>query len=155
MDIIESRSRNVMQLALDGLYERQKAIASNTANVMTPDYQRKDVTFENQLRNVIEEEDLKASIKAENSLMFKKNPADALEALKAQDPAQIAFMQKNSFKNFAPEVQEDFSQGDESGNNVVLEEEMMHSARTGTQYAMLSRLMATSFQGLEKVIKGQ
>ena len=41
------------------------------------------------------------------------------------------------------------------GNNVNLEAEMMDEAKTGTQYTILSNLMARSFRGLESVIKGQ
>lgn len=152
MEIIDSRTRNITHMALDGLYERQKAIASNTANVLTPNYQRKDILFENQLRNIIEDENLKTEIKVTNSAKFKQNP---VEALKSQDPAQIAFMQRNSLGDFKPEVLEDFSDGTSEGNNVVLEDEMMAAARTGTQYTMLSNLMSKSFQGLERVIKGQ
>ncbi len=37
---------DITKLAMDGLMVRQKAITANIANVMTPDYQRKDVKFE-------------------------------------------------------------------------------------------------------------
>ena len=43
---ITTRAMDVTKLALDGLMQRQQAIASNTANVMTPDYQRKDLRDE-------------------------------------------------------------------------------------------------------------
>ena len=54
MDFLTSRAMNVTKLALDGLMMRQQAIASNTANVMTPDYQRKDIVFEDQLQKMLE-----------------------------------------------------------------------------------------------------
>lgn len=152
MEIIDSRTRNIAHMALDGLYERSKAIASNTANALTPNYQRKDVAFENQLQNAIQDENLKTEIKLANSAKFQQNPA---EALKSQDPAQIAFMQRNSIGDFKPEILEDFSDSTMDGNNVILEKEMMDAARTGTQYAIVSTLMSKSFQGLERVIKGQ
>jgi len=41
---------DVLAQALDGLSQRQQAIAGNIANVDTPGYQRKDVTFEAALR---------------------------------------------------------------------------------------------------------
>lgn len=153
MDFIDSRTRNITALALDGLYARSKAIASNTANVLTPNYQRKDITFEHQLQNVIQDENLKDEMKIANTIKFQQNP---VAALKNQDPAQIAFMQANSSEGFKPEIMEDLSDPtSENGNNVILEKEMMAAARTGTQYTMLSSLMAKSFQGLERVIKGQ
>ena len=41
MDLFNVSALEVTNLAMDGLLERQTAIASNTANAMTPDYQRK------------------------------------------------------------------------------------------------------------------
>ena len=45
MDLLNIRAVEVTKLAMDGLLERQKAIASNTANSMTDGYQLKDVAF--------------------------------------------------------------------------------------------------------------
>ena len=58
MDLFNVRALEVTNLAMDGLLERQTAIASNTANAMTPDYQRKRVAFEDQLRNIIEKDNI-------------------------------------------------------------------------------------------------
>ena len=55
----------ITDLALDGLLERQRAISANTANVMTPGYQRKEVSFESQLSEIIEKDDLKDYIKGQ------------------------------------------------------------------------------------------
>ena len=59
VDLISNRTTEITKLALDGLMMRQKAITANTANVMTPDYQRKEVNFEGQLNDIIEKDDLK------------------------------------------------------------------------------------------------
>lgn len=88
MDLINNRTREIAALALDGLYQRSRAISANTVNATTPGYQRKDVAFEDQIQEMIEREDLKEQIKAQNSQKIVENP---LEALKKQDPAQIAF----------------------------------------------------------------
>ena len=56
MDLIENRTRNIGAMALDGLYERTKAISANTANALTPGYQRKIVSFENSLQSIIKRE---------------------------------------------------------------------------------------------------
>ena len=55
-----------MQMSLNGLYERSKAIAANTANAMTPGYKRKEVSFEESLQQVIARENEKEQIKLEN-----------------------------------------------------------------------------------------
>ena len=41
MDLISTRTIEITKLAMDGLMDRQQAVSSNIANVMTPDYQRK------------------------------------------------------------------------------------------------------------------
>ena len=153
MDIIESRTRQIAHLALNGLYERSKAISANTVNALTPGYQRKDVAFEDQIQEIIQKEDLKEQMKIQNSKAYMENP---VEALKKQDPAQIAFLRSNSDEGFRPELLMDYSDPiGSNGNNVNLEAEMMDEAKTGTQYTILSTLMSRSFKGLESVIKGQ
>ena len=71
MDLITNRTIEITKLGMDGLMDRQHAIASNIANVMTPDYQRKEVAFESQLSEIIEKEDLKDYIKGQNSIDYK------------------------------------------------------------------------------------
>ena len=56
MDLITNRTIEMTHLAMNGLMDRQHAIASNIANVNTPGYQRKEVAFESQLAEIIEKE---------------------------------------------------------------------------------------------------
>ena len=63
MNFIENRAREIGGMGLDGLYERQKAISANTVNVLTPGYQRKTVSFEDSLRNIINRENEKEQIR--------------------------------------------------------------------------------------------
>ncbi len=154
MEIIESRTREITQMALNGLYERSKAISANTVNATTPGYQRKDIAFEDQISDMIEREDLKENVRAHNSANFVENPE---MALKKQDPAKIAFLNSDvNYNNFGPELLMDYSDPINSiGNNVKIEEEMMDQAKTGTQYTILTTLLSRSYQGLSSVIKGQ
>lgn len=153
MDLINNRTRDIAALALNGLYERSRAISAYTVNATTPGYQRKDVAFEDQIQHMIEREDLKEKIKAENSRKIVENP---VEALKKQDPAQIAFLRSPVNNNFSPEILADYSDPiSADGNNVNLEAEMMDEAKTGTQYTILATLMSRSYQGLQSVIRGQ
>ena len=46
MNLIHNRTKEIAAMALDGLHERSKAISANTVNVLTPNYQRKEVSFE-------------------------------------------------------------------------------------------------------------
>lgn len=152
MDIVNNRTRDIAELALNGLYERSKAISANTVNATTPGYQRKDVAFEDQIAHIIDRENRKEQIKIENSKNYMENP---VEALKKVDPAKIAFLRSDLNNNFTPEVLIDNSDPiSNDGNNVNLEAEMMDEAKTGTQYTILSNLMSRSFQQLKEVIKG-
>ena len=45
---------NVMEKDLEGLAQRFKATSRNLANVNTPGYERRNVSFEDQLRDVID-----------------------------------------------------------------------------------------------------
>ena len=76
MDLISNRAIEVMHLGMDGLLQRQHAIGSNIANVMTPGFQRKEVAFESQLAEIIEKDDLKEFIKGQNSIEYRPPMVD-------------------------------------------------------------------------------
>lgn len=76
MDLITNRTMDITKLGMDGLMDRQHAVASNIANVMTPGFQRKEVAFESQLAEIIEKEDLKEYIKGQNSIEYKPPMVD-------------------------------------------------------------------------------
>ena len=98
----------------------------------------------------IQEYNYREEVKVENSNLYRENPA---EALKKFDMAQMMFREES--EPFIPAVREDLNGLDGNGNNVSLEREMMQTAKTGTQYTILSTLLSNSFNGLEQVIKGQ
>ncbi|GAA3672948.1 flagellar basal body rod protein FlgB [Arthrobacter ginkgonis] len=55
--MFESLSISALTSALDGLSERQRAIANNIANVNTEDYHARRIRFEDALRDSIERGD--------------------------------------------------------------------------------------------------
>ena len=73
MDLITSRTMEISHLGMNGLMDRQQAISSNIANVMTPDYQRKEVAFESQLSEIIEKEKKVISLSTHYILLFECN----------------------------------------------------------------------------------
>ena len=153
MNIINNRTREIAGLALDGLYERSKAISANTANALTPGYQRKEVSFEGSLREIINRENQKEEIKLQNSVQYGKN---ASELLKSQSPAQISFMNSQVDEGYFIDVENDMAEPfSEDGNNVNLESEMMDEAKNGMRYQIVANLLSKSYQGLSSVIKGQ
>ena len=153
MNFIENRARNVGEMALDGLYERSKAIAANTANALTPGYQRRIVSFEDSLRNVINRENEKEEIKIQNTEEYKKNPA---RVLYGQTPEQIAFLNTQMNEDYLIDVENDMSDAtDVNGNNVSIEEEMMDNAKTGLQFQVVASLVSKSYAQLSQVINGE
>lgn len=159
MDLVSTRAIDITKLALDGLMERQKAITANTANAMTPNYSRKEVDFESQLKEMVGKDDLRVHIKEQNSLRYNPSSIDSVTGL--SQPSSLTIQRANYFQNdlysgFNPQITDDMSAGDsEGGNNVVLEKEMMDMAKTGTRYSILSNLEQRAFKGLAEAIKGQ
>ena len=160
MDLISSRTIEITKLGMDGLMNRQQAISSNIANVMTPDYQRKEVAFESQLAEIIEKEDLKDYIKAQNSIEYIPPNIDVFtgEVHQYRTPTmqEKAYLKSNVTENFKPQYVTDIYSGSNvDGNNVELEREMMDLSKTGTRYLVLSNLERKQFTGLSEVIRGQ
>ncbi len=160
MDLITNRTMNITQLAMNGLMDRQHAIASNIANVMTPGFQRKEVAFESQLAEIQEKEDLKDFIKGQNSIEYKPPVMDVFtgEVHKYRIPTlqEKAYLQSNVYDQYKPQLVTDIYSGtDHHGNNVELEREMMDLSKTGTKYMVLSNLERRQFTGLSEVIRGQ
>ena len=160
MNLITSRTMEITHLGMNGLMDRQHAIASNIANVNTPGYQRKEVAFESQLAEIQEKEDLKDYIKGLNSLEYKPPVLDVFtgEVHKYRIPSlqEKAYLQSNVYDQFRPQLVTDIYSGtDHHGNNVELEREMMDLSKTGTKYMVLSNLERRQFTGLSEVIRGQ
>ena len=153
MDLINNRTKEIAGLALDGLYERSKAISANTANSLTPNYQRKEVSFEGSLREIIKRENEKEQLKIQNSNTYTQN---AQELLKGQSCAQIAFMNSQVNEGYNIDIQNDMTDPyDENGNNVNIETEMMDEAKTGMRYQVIANLLSKSYNGLSSIIQGQ
>lgn len=158
MDLISTRAMDITKLALDGLMVRQKAITANTANVMTPDYQRKEVNFENQLKEIVEKEDLKDYIKEKNSMEY--NPTSLDVFMNRSKPEltvqQARYLKSDVYSNYDPQVIDDTLSGsDTNGNNVSLEQEVMDMAAVGLRYKALSNLEQKQVKIIATAIKGE
>ena len=121
MDILASRDIEITNLALNGLMKRQHAIAANAANVMTPGYQRKEVSFEEQLGEIMAKDDIRQNLRTYNSTL----PPDAKtqvipnqgfipvgEKNTALSAEQLKFLSQNDYNQFEPQLLHDFSEFD-------------------------------------------
>lgn len=158
MDLITTRAIDLTKLAMDGLMMRQKAITANTANVMTPDYQRKDVNFESQLREIVEKDDLKTYIKEQNSIEYNPTSLDLVMDNTKQytlTPQQAKYLKTDVYGNYNPQIIDDTeSGGDRTGNNVNLESEVMGMASVGLKYNVLATLEQKQLGLIRGAIKG-
>lgn len=150
----------ITKLGMDGLMDRQHAISSNIANVMTPGYQRKEVAFESQLSEIMEKEDLKDYIKSRNSIEYKPPMVDVftgeVHTYRTPTLQEKAYLKSNVYEDFKPQYVTDiYSGSDSTGNNVELEREMMDLSKTGMRYLVLSNLERKSFESVSRVISGQ
>ena len=160
MDLISNRTIEITKLGMDGLMNRQHAIASNIANVMTPDFQRKEVAFESQLSEIMQKEDLKDYIKGQNSIEYKPPMVDVftgdIHTYRTPTLQEKAYLQSSTMSEFRPQVVTDIYSGTNStGNNVELEREMMDLSKTGTRYTVLSNLERRQFSSISEAIRGQ
>lgn len=160
MDLISNRTIEITKLGMDGLMDRQHAIASNIANVMTPDFQRKEVAFESQLSEIMQKEDLKDYIKGQNSIEYKPPMVDVftgdIHTYRTPTLQEKAYLQSSTMSEFRPQVVTDIYSGTNSaGNNVELEREMMDLSKTGTRYTVLSNLERRQFSSISEAIRGQ
>lgn len=160
MDLISNRTIEITKLGMDGLMARQHAVSSNIANVMTPGFQRKEVAFESQLNEVIQNENLKDYIKGQNSIDYKPPMVDVftgeIHTYRTPTLQEKAYLKTSSFDEFNPQVVTDVYSGTNStGNNVELEREMMDLSKTGTRYMVLSNLERRQFTTISDAIRGQ
>lgn len=125
----DSITSAILQKALDGTWQRQRAISNNIANHETPGYKAIKVDFENSLGQEIR--------KLENSIPTKERITESLEALK---DSEINVYSDESTSNRA------------DGNNVDMELENIEMAKTQIQYQYLTRSMTDMFSRLRYAI---
>jgi len=158
VDFSSTRTIDITKLAMDGLMMRQKAITANTANVMTPGYQRKEVDFESQLKEIVEKEDLKTMIKEKNSIQYNMSAEDVLmdRSQTSLTPQESRYLKTDSYAAYGPQITDDtMSGGDSTGNNVNLEKEVMDMTGVGLKYSALATLESKQFRMLAGAIKGE
>jgi flagellar basal-body rod protein FlgB len=125
----DSLTSAVLQKALDGTWQRQRAIANNIANHETPGYKSIKVSFEDSLDQEIQ--------KLGNSMSENGQSDEDLEAV----------------KNSKISMYSDYSTSERAdGNNVDLDAENIELAKTQIQYQYLVRSMTDMYSRLRYAI---
>jgi len=141
--ILGGRSMEVARAALDGLSRRQGAIANNIANIDTPGYQRRAVTFEDALRQSAGLDDTSGP-----------------RALRATDPRHFTGPGGSTaggtsrLPGGAAESREIVSSRNDA-NTVSIDEEMALLAETQIRYQALTQTLGRRLATLRTVIRGQ
>lgn len=114
--------------ALDGTWERNKAITQNIANENTPKYKRKIVSFEDQLKESIQKNRISLETTNEKHIGVSKN-------------------------NFSPKTIKDPSTSYRiDGNNVNINTESADLAKNTIMYDALIRQVIDEFDKIKNVI---
>lgn len=119
----------ILQKALDGTWQRQKAIANNIANAETPGYKAIKVSFEESLDKEIQ--------KLAGNMDTKEDIYQGLQDIKKSG---ISTYSDNSTSERA------------DGNNVNMDAENIDMAKTQLQYTYLTRSMSDMFARLRYAI---
>lgn len=125
MDWLNSISMSVLNKNLDGLWARQQAISENIANVETPGYKSKTVSFEDQLQAQLE-----------NS---SKSKEDMIQGIQSVNPV----------------TSESGGTLRADGNDVDIEKENIELARTQLDYAYSLQGLSDQFSRLRIAISGK
>lgn len=122
MGIFDNPMFVALNKSMDGLWKRQEAISDNLANYETPNYSRKVVSFEDQLRAALDADGGKSVVN--------KNIEDTY--------ARTDIVRGQTMRT--------------DGNNVDLEKESLEQARTTLEYAYSQRMLNDSFSRLRMAI---
>jgi flagellar basal-body rod protein FlgB len=112
-----------LEKVLDGTVSRHRVIADNIANVETPGFTRKEVSFEDQLNNVMSQSD------------------------------DISTDKISDIRNITPSVSNDENAPRrENGNNVNIEHEAVELAKNSIQFETAAQLLTMEFRGVRSAI---
>jgi flagellar basal-body rod protein FlgB len=124
----DSLTTAVLQRALDGAWQREKAVAANLANHETPGYKAIKVNFEDALDRAVRD---RAAVSGRNYM-------SVLESVRDTD---ISVYEDRTYSERA------------DASNVNLEEENIEMAKVQLQYDYLTRQITDTFSRLRYAIR--
>jgi flagellar basal-body rod protein FlgB len=124
----------VIEKDLGGLARRLEATSNNIANMNTPNYSRREIAFEDQLREVID---------APNKLPMKRTSERHFSNIKANLSEVVPFDRSVGYEIYRLDK-----------NNVDPETETARMAETRMSYQAMTRLMGRKIAMYRKAIGG-
>ncbi len=122
----------VAEKALDGSWLRNEAITQNIANVDTPGYKRKTVSFEQILGDAIDDSSFKGFRTDERHIPIGGTDVDKVNIEVGQDNSSLSMRL--------------------DGNNVDMDNEMALMAKNNIMYNTLTQRLTAEFKKLKSVI---
>jgi flagellar basal-body rod protein FlgB len=129
VDLFQNQTIDAMGAYMSRLSQRQQIVVSNLANIDTPAYKAKDVSFHATMQELI----------ADNSGELKTSNPNHSSGMKSITPGAQAF-----------EVQGLTPRADQ--NNVDLDREMMKMSETSFGYSMMTQFLRGKFRTLSMSI---
>lgn len=126
---------DIMSKALDASWTRNEAIAQNIANVNTPGYKRKTVSFEDQLQEALDNSSFKGFRTDEKHIPIGGTDAEDVEIKVSEDNSNTSMRL--------------------DGNNVDIEQEMADMAKNTIRYNTLVETVSSEFKRLSTAINGE
>lgn len=156
MELIDSKTIDVTTLALDGLMKKHRALSGNIANAEVAGYQRQDVSFEDQLNDILEKEYEQEAYKSANSKLPMTDPQTIFMSKQMSAFTTAKKLEaKQAYGDFKPVVATDNSPAvSPDGSNVSVEKEMIELAKNTTKYTVLAEALSRKISGLSETIKG-
>lgn len=153
MDLITSLTSQVVNKALTGLSMRHKALSSNLANVDTPNYKRREVSFEASLEKAIVEAKSSEAEKLSRQRHASIDEEITMKATRSEHFGSEAFGGPGGLAGIQPEItQTESTEFRNDGNSVDVESEMVHLAKNTQRYIALTNIQGRLGRTLRSVI---
>ncbi len=131
------KSIDLMHRAMSFSVLREQVINNNISNATTPNYKRKDVTFQQELLRSINSE------KKEDDIPFKTSKKRHIPAFRAEDYREVTpkiITEYNTYQN-------------NNGNSVDIEKEMMEETKTSMYFTALAQRTAKEFNKIKFLLR--
>jgi len=132
--ILKNTNIPLLHKSLDAYTLRQRAIAGNIANVSTPGYRRREVSFEEDLKKALDKRSIKGMTTNKMHIPLGRKPIEKIH----------------------PEIIIPDDKSLASGlNNVNIDKEMAEQAKNSIRFSYSSRLTNMAFTKLRSSIRGE
>jgi flagellar basal-body rod protein FlgB len=131
LDLFESKTLNAMEGYMERLSQRQKIVASNLANIDTPGYKTKDISFHATIDELLAEKNHSGHLRMTRSRHIEAEP---------YGPSMNKVFEPQGLLERV------------DGNNVDIDWEMMKMSETAFGYSMVAQLLRGKYQKLSTSI---